>query len=115
MLQYWCIHLWVDLVEYLPNYRVLCCEACKIGLRLTQHAQHLHDAHPRAWPGYRSLKATRVFVSEILLPSLLNPTLQPQRKQVSFPGPDTVALSALKVVKGFGVFTAPFSRLIVLF
>jgi hypothetical protein len=92
----------MDLLEYLPEHRVLCCRACKIGLRPTHYARHLYDVHSQAIPQCSSPKAARAFVNNILLPSLPNPPLQPDNEPVSYPAPETVALPALKIVKGLG-------------
>lgn len=92
----------MDLLEYLPEYRILCCKACKIGLVPKHYARHLHQFHSRTSPELESLRTTRLFVSDVLLPSLQTPPLQPQSEPVNFPGPHTTAFPALKVFKGLG-------------
>lgn len=65
----------MDLLEYLPEHRILCCKACKFGLILAHYARHLHDLHSRASPELESLRTTRLFVSNVVLPSLPTPPL----------------------------------------
>jgi len=52
-------HIKMNLLEYLPEHRVLCCKLCKIGLVPTHYARHLHDIHLRASPELASLNTTR--------------------------------------------------------
>jgi hypothetical protein len=60
----------MDLLEYLPEHRVFYCKPYKIGLIPTYYARHLYDIHSRASPKLGSLKTTRLFISNVLLPSL---------------------------------------------
>jgi hypothetical protein len=98
----------MDLLKYLPEHRVLYCKPCKIGLIPTHYARHLHDIHSRASPELASLKTTRLFVSNVLLPSLQAPPLQPQSEPIRLPEPQAAAFPALKIFKGLGCSYCPF-------
>lgn len=74
-----------DIIEYLPQYRIILCKRCKYAIRLLLLARHLRRLHMRDSPLLASESLMRTFVHSTIPNILTSPLLDPVNGSLILP------------------------------
>lgn len=98
----------MDVLQWLPEYRMLVCKCSGVAVTQAKLFGHLRQLHMQHSPSLGTPQLIHAFIKNIL-PTILNgPILDPFKEPVILPGPDREALPGLKITRGFGCDHCPF-------
>lgn len=92
----------MDILLYLPSYRVMVCKPCGIAVAPHRLQAHLNKLHVEQSTALASRDLVRRFVNETLPSILDSPLLDPRKENVHLPDLDCEALPGLRILQGLG-------------
>jgi hypothetical protein len=92
----------MDILLYLPSYRVMVCKPCGVAIAPHRLQAHLNKLHVEQSTALASRDTVRRFVNETLPSILDSPLLDPRKENVHLPDLDCEALPGLKILQGLG-------------
>ena len=100
----------MDLLQFLPEYRVLICKPCRKGLLPGKLFSHFRKLHMADSPPLASIKSIRLLIDEVLPTHMDQPLLDPSKEPPLFPPADCDALPWLPIHDGWGCNYCHFVR-----
>jgi hypothetical protein len=94
----------MDVLQWLPEYRMLVCKRCGVAMTKEKLSGHLMQ-HSSS---FATPKLIYAFTKKILPTILDAQILDPSKEPIVLPAPDREALPGLKVIRGFGCNHCPF-------
>ena len=88
----------MDVLLYLPSYRVMVCKPCGVAIAPHRLQAHLNKLHIKQLTALASCDTVRRFVNKTLPSILDSPLLDLRKENVHLPDLDCKALPRLKIL-----------------
>lgn len=97
----------MDVLEFLPGFRVIVCKLCQSAIRPSAVSTHLRRVHARYNSNPTLEKQIRKFTNEILPRFMETSLLDPRIESVIVPAIEQTPLPHLRIYDGFGCSCCP--------
>jgi hypothetical protein len=97
----------MDVLEFLPEFRVIVCKLCQNAIRPLAVSTHLRRVYARYNSNPASEKQIRKFTNKILQKLIETPLLDPRNESVIVPAIGQTPLPHLRIYNGFGYSYCP--------